>query len=117
MSANSGGLAYQIALKTFGSGLREKSGPVTVSAVVPDAQQILINDPDRVYWLVMNRSPYHVEINFLDDWTYGQGILLSPNGGQCSMQANEDGEVTGYPMWVQSPVAGAVLFVMEIGHP
>lgn len=114
MSANLGGLAYALALKTFGRGLKMNTSIVSLTVVKPTVTKILLNSPDRIFWLLMNRSPYHVEFNFTDSWTYGQGLLLSPNGGQVSMQANEDGESVSYEVWMQTPVQPASIYVVEI---
>lgn len=117
MSANSGGLAYRLALRTFGSGLSMSNLIVTLVDVAPKTTQVLLNNPNRASWLIINRSPWTVEIGFSQTWTFGQGIPLSPNGGQVSMQADEDGENVTNPLWMQTQVTGAVMVVQEEFQP
>lgn len=90
---------------------------VTLTDVVPKSKQLLLNNPNRASWLVINRSPYTVEVWFEQTWTYGHGIPLSPNGGQVSMQVDEDGENVSNPLWIQTPVSGAVIVVQEEFQP
>lgn len=109
------GLAYQQTVKRFGAGVRLQPTYLTFT-VANSPRPVLINDPDRIFWIIMNRSPYHLEIGFDDSFTLGTAILLPPNGGAAVMTVDEDGEAVTYPVWIASPVAPFTVYLAVISH-
>jgi len=97
------GLAWAYALRKFGGGIKlVERLALPISNVTPT--QVLLNDPDRVFWVVMNRSPYFGSISFYDVFTTATGLYLAGGGGYISMSVDEDGEAVTYPVWGISSV-------------
>ena len=115
MSANAppGGLALAGTLRKFGAGVRIVETPALVMPTSPP-KQILVNNPDRIFWVVMNLSPYSGTIAFNDQMTLQSGLLLAGLGGFAAMLVDEDGECVTYPLWGLSSVSGQSWYLLEI---
>jgi hypothetical protein len=100
-------------LRKFGGGIRLVETPaLAISAVTPT--QVLLNNPDRVFWIVENLSSYSGTLAFNDRVTLGAGLLVIGLGGFVSLSVDEDGEVVTYPVWAIESVAGQTWYVTEI---
>jgi len=107
------GLAWQSTLRRFGAGVRLVETPALPIPTSPPAQ-ILLNNPDRVFWMLQNLSPYSGTVAFNDQVALGSGMLLVGLGGYLSASVDEDGEIVTYPMWAVESVAGQTWYLMEI---
>lgn len=107
------GLAYSFSEKWFGKPTRLVQNPVT-NSVGATPTLLLPNNPERVGWLIMNRSIADIAISFLptpvltDDW------LITNSGGYVSMNVQEDGEAVTQAVYAIGPAAGNTVYVVEV---
>jgi hypothetical protein len=109
------GLAWAYTLKRFGAGLTLRERPqLPIAASSPT--QVLLNDPNRVFWVILNLTPYYGVIAFNDAVTLSSGLMISGVGGYISSAVDEDGEIVTYPVWALSSVPAQMWYVLEITH-
>jgi len=105
--------AREFTLKRFGFPTRPVENPVAAS-VGTTAAEILKNNPDRVFWLVVNLSANVVYMGLSGDVSSTKGIRLDTNGGWASMSVEEDGEAVAYQVFAIASGAGSAIYVLEI---
>jgi len=105
--------AREFTLKRFGFPTRPVENPV-VAAVGTTAAEILRNNPDRVFWLVVNLSANVVYVGFSGDVSSTKGIRLDAYGGWTSSSVEEDGEAVTYPVFGIATGAASAIYVLEI---
>ena len=105
--------ARELSLKRFGFPTRAVENPV-VDEVGVSAVTVLKNNPDRVFWLIVNLSGNVVYIALDRDVGASKGIRLDSNGGWASMSAEEDGEATAYQVFALATGAASAIYVLEI---
>ena len=76
--------------------------------------EILGNNPNRLFYSVMNRSNVNVALGFSVDVTEGNGLLIPPNGGWASQAIQDDGTAVAWAVYAASAVDGAELYIYEI---
>lgn len=97
--------------REFGGSTRRRERRVTVGTVMA---QILANNPDRVRWLIQNRSSVDGALSYSQQGTVGNSLLLTANGGYVMSAVRDDGDVTGDEVFGVSNAAGASWYVLEI---
>lgn len=97
--------------KNFGGDTTKREIPTTVGT---SPQQILSNNPNRVFWYVGNRSSANGDIAFNAGLGFGAGILLTANSGFVSQSVVEDGSAVAEAVYGISGAAGAAWYVYEI---
>ena len=105
--------AREFTLKRFGFPTRAVENPV-VAAVGTSAVVILKNNPDRVFWLVVNLSTNVVYVALSEDVGDAKGIRLDANGGWASMSVEEDGEAVAYAVHAKATGAASAIYVLEM---
>ena len=105
--------AREVSLKRFGFPTRAVENPV-IAAVETSVTEVLKNNPDRVFWLVVNLSVNTIYVALSEDVDTTKGIRLDPNGGYASMCAEEDGEAVAYAVYAKATAAGSAIYVLEI---
>jgi len=105
--------AREFTLKRFGFPTRAVENPV-IASVGTTAAEILRNNPDRVFWLVINLSPNVVYGALSGDVSGSKGIRLDAYGGWASMSVEEDGEAVAYPVFAIATGADSAIYVLEI---
>lgn len=105
--------AREVSEKRFGFPTRALENPV-VSSVGTSAIEILRNNPDRVFWLVVNLSANTVYVALSEDVSATKGIRLDANGGFASFSAEEDGEAVAYAVHAIATGAASNIYVLEI---
>jgi len=105
--------AREFSLKRFGFPTRPVENPVAAT-VGTTAAEILKNNPDRVFWLVVNLSVNVVYVSFGSDVGATKGIRLEANGGWASMSAEEDGEAVANQVYALATAAASAIYVLEI---
>lgn len=80
----------------FGGKTYLETSPKTATTT---ATQILKNNPNRVFVLLINTGANDVLIGIGTNNFSTFGILLAANYGTFSMQWEEDGELVGYDIW------------------
>ena len=78
------------------------------------ASVVIDNNPNRVYYSIMNRSSVNVAVGFGADLTVANGLLLPPNGGWVSQAIEEDGTAVAWAIYAASAVDAAALYILEI---
>ncbi len=107
------GRAANFSESKFGGPTRIVENPLTTS-VGATPTLLLPNEPDRIFWLVVNRSAQIVDLGFTNALVTGANILLDANGGTVSSILEQDGELVTYPVYAVAPVAGATVYVVEV---
>jgi len=105
--------AREFGLKRFGFPTRAVENPV-IDSVGTTAAEILKNNPDRVFWLVINLSPNVVYLGFTGEVSSTRGIRLDSYGGWASMSVEEDGEAVAYLIFALATGASSAIYVLEI---
>lgn len=78
------------------------------------ATQIFLNNPDRVFWLVVNLGPGTVYIAYKRQVDATHGIRLGPLGGFASSKVDEDGEAVAYELFGIATVANNDIYFLEV---
>ena len=105
--------AREFTLKRFGFPTRAVENPVTDS-IGTSAEEILRNNPDRVFWLVVNLSSNVVYVALSEEVSATHGIRLDANGGWASMSVEEDGEAVAYAVHAKATGAASAIYVLEM---
>ena len=105
--------AREFTLKRFGFPTRAVENPV-VAAVGVAVLTVLRNNPDRVFWLIVNLSANIVYVGLAGDVSATKGIRLDANGGWVSMSVEEDGEAVGYEVFAVATGAASAIYVLEM---
>ncbi len=105
--------AVLFAQNTFGGPTRSVINPLT-NSVGTTSTQLLQNNPDRVFWIMFNRSPNKMDIDFTADVATDARIPIAPGGGFISMDVRDDGEGVINPVFAIASAAGSTVYVMEI---
>lgn len=106
-----GATAAEQARRAYGGPTRVQSTTFTLTTTV---QQVLGNNPRRVFWSVINRGVVNAAVDWDPGMTYANGILLGAAGGFAQADVREDGETTGWALFGASESGSAVLRVVEI---
>lgn len=81
------GAAAALAARKFGGRIVELESAPSVSNT---AAQYVAGDPERVLLTVVNLSANSIYIGFRPDVSPTNGILLGPNGGSITLDAEQD---------------------------
>lgn len=105
--------AREFTLKRFGFPTRAVENPV-VAAVGTSALTVLRNNPDRVFWLVVNLSSNVVYVALARDVSNTKGVRLEAHGGWVKMSVETDGEAVGYEVFAVATGAASAIYVLEM---
>jgi len=105
--------AREFSIKRFGFPTRAIENPV-VAQVGVDAVTVLQNNPDRVFWLIINLSDNTIYVAFKSDVSATKGIRLDANGGFASACVDEDGELPAYEVFAMATGAASAIYVLAI---
>jgi len=87
--------------------------PVT-NTVATTPTLILRNNPDRIYWLIVNLSPYDGYVGWDSQVSATRGLLLPANGGYASVSIVEDGELTIMEVYAINLTASGTWMIVEV---
>jgi len=87
--------------------------PVT-DTVETVATLILRNNPDRIFWLVVNLSPNNGYLGWDTQVSSTRGLLVAANGGFVSANIEEDGELVIAEVWAVNLNAAGTYMIVEI---
>lgn len=76
--------------------------------------EILPNNPNRLFWMVLNEDALDGRVSIDPQITTTTGWILAANGGVISMFWEEDGEAVGYPVYGVSVGAGSKVRIREV---
>jgi len=87
--------------------------PVT-DWVLTTPTQVLKNNPDRIFWLIINLSPNKGYLGWDRAVSSDKGVPLASNGGFVSASIEEDGELVIYEVFAVLENAAGRFYVVEI---
>jgi len=87
--------------------------PVT-DTVGTTPTEILRNNPDRVFWLIVNLSANNGYIGWDREVSSTKGIFVAANGGYTSAALEEDGELVIYPVFAINLNAAGTYMIVEV---
>jgi len=99
--------------KRLGFPTRPTINPVT-NSVATTATKILNNNPDRIFWLVINLSVNKGYVGWDGEVASTKGVPIAPSGGYVSCTVEEDGELVIYEVWAVNENAAGTYYIVEI---
>ena len=105
--------AREFTLKRFGFPTRAVENPVTAE-LKTSAEPVLKNNPDRVFWLIINLGANVGFVALSSDVGPTKGVRLDTYGGWASMSVEEDGEAVAYEVHGVAPAGTSEIYVLEI---
>jgi len=87
--------------------------PVT-DTVGTTSTEILRNNPDRIFWLIVNLSGNNGYVGWDNAVGTTRGLLVAANGGFVSACIEEDGELVIYPVYAINLNASGTYMVVEV---
>jgi len=100
-----------LAAKDFEGVLGEDS---TVEVIGTSAVEVLGNDPERVFTLLINLSVNSIYLGFNEQVGADNGILLSANGGLMILNSKEDYTLVGRAIYGLASGASSNLYVLRM---
>lgn len=97
----------------FGMTTRPIINPETDTCAT-SVTRLLANNPDRLGSLIMNIGGNDIHVLFDNRVSTTRGILLAAEGGKISLNANEDYELVGYPVYGIASGGSSEVIVIEI---
>jgi len=101
------------AVKRLGFKTRLIVNPVT-DTVATTSTEILRNNPDRIFWLVVNLSANNGYTGWDNLVSATRGLLVAANGGFVSANIEEDGELAIYPVYAVNLNAAGTYMIVEV---
>ena len=95
----------------FGGGVSRRESLFTITTT---ASRILANNPNRVFWLVMNTSFIPVMVGFSEQLAQFESFVIGVQGGYISASVAEDGELLGEAVFARTTAFDSVARVLEI---
>lgn len=80
-------------------------------------EQVLRNDPERLFWLVVNTGGIRAFVSFDRDVDTQNGIIVGPDGGSLSVTIEDDFIAPVFPLFAVIPPGGPVstnLVIIEV---
>jgi len=87
--------------------------PVT-DTVLTTATRLLTNNPDRIFWLIVNLSGNNGYLGWDTQVSSTRGLFIAANGGFVSAMIEEDGELVIYEVWAINQNAQGTYLVVEV---
>jgi len=87
--------------------------PVT-DTVGTTATLSLRNNPDRIFWLIVNLSGNNGYIGWDTQVSSTKGLFIAGNGGFVSASIEEDGELVIYDVWAINQNAPGTYMIVEV---
>lgn len=85
----------------------------TVTTVGITAARLLINDPDRLGFLVVNLSANDIYVGPFPDVSSTKGIRLGPSGGNVVAMWEEDFEMVAWEWFAIATVGASNVLTLE----
>lgn len=101
------GAAAELSARIFNGMLEENEA---TDAIGVTAENLLLEDPERVSYLLINLSPNTIFASFDNQVSSSRGIRLSANGGFFALNAKDDFTIVARPIFVIADVAASNLY-------
>lgn len=111
MPAEFRGAAAEFVARKYGGDVEDLEAVETVGVA---ASQVLRNDPERVFALLVNLSVNTIFIGYGEDVSSSRGILLASNGGSYQVDVEEDFTLPIRSHFAVATGAGSTLFVLSV---
>lgn len=105
------GAAADFIAKKYDGGMAETE---TSEAVGVTAAQVIGNDPERVFVLLVNLSANTIYVSFDTNVSTTNGILLAANGGSLEMDVESDLIFPIRALYALAAGAGSMLYVLTM---
>ena len=105
------GAAAEFIARKYGGAVGEL---VAVESVGTTAAEVLRNDPERVFALLVNLSVNTIYVGFDGLVSSARGIVLAPNGGSYQVDVEEDFTIPINSMFAVATAASSNLFVTTV---
>lgn len=80
-------------------------------------EQVLQNDPERVFWLIVNTGGLRAFVSFGRDIDTQNGVIIGPDGGSLSVTIEDDFIMPVFPLFALIPPGGPAstnLVIVEV---
>ena len=105
------GAAAEYIEKRYGGGMAET---VAVESVGTTQSQVVRNDPERVFALLVNLSTNTIYIGYDQSVSASRGIVISPSGGTYQVDVEEDFILPNRSLYAVATGAGSSLYVLTV---
>lgn len=105
------GAAAEFIERKYGGAVGELTA---VESVGTTAAEVLRNDPERVFVLMVNLSVNTIYVGFDQRVSSSRGIVLASNGGSYQADVEEDFTLPIRSMFAVSTLAGSNLYVVTV---
>lgn len=81
------------------------------------AEQVLTNDPERLFWIVVNTGSIRAFVGFDRNIDTQNGLIIGPDGGSLSVTIEDDFVMPVFPLFALIPPGGPVstnLVIVEV---
>lgn len=76
--------------------------------------RVLVNNPDRIYWLLINHGANIIYLSPDESLTTSDGVPIAANGGSVRQDIQGHGSAVSVQLNAISTVAGQQLYIYEI---
>jgi hypothetical protein len=87
---------------------------VTSYTIGSTPAQILLDDADRILYVIFNTGDYPVFVGWSPDVSPQKGVRIPERGGSLSLNWEEDGILPAYAVWTVSPYGTSTVYILEI---
>ena len=105
------GAAAEFVARKYGGDMQDA---VAVESVGTTGAEVLRNDPERVFALLVNLSVNTIYVGFDAQAGSARGIVLAPSGGTYQVDVEEDLMIPTYGMFALATAASSNLYVMSV---
>lgn len=85
-----------------------------VTQVETTKTQLLIPNPNRLAWTLINLGANQLHAAFTPDVSNENGVYVSATGGVFGLIWNEDFTLVGFPVWAIATTAAAKVYLVEV---
>jgi hypothetical protein len=88
--------------------------PLTTSTIGVTPLRVSLLNPRRFENVILNVSTANISMGFDGSITAGNGIIIPSLGGSVALNADEDGELVTYEVWLVAAQAGLQVWTYEV---
>jgi hypothetical protein len=100
--------------KKFGCKTEAVADPLNVTSVGTTTTQILPNNPDRLFYILVNLGSYDLYVAWDRSVGSTHGVQVSKGGGNLVLTADDDAELVGYEAYAVSPSGATDIYILTI---
>ncbi len=99
--------------KNYGVNVTTNVNPIT-DLVQTTSTKLLLNNPNRLTWYLINLSTSQIYLNFGTDVSMSKGFMVDSSGGIISFTALNDLVLPSYELFGISDVADRPIYLLEV---